>query len=180
MSGLQIGRRGGRTRRGTCVPAPLAAVVVGLAGCFTYQPVDAPGPAIGDEVRVELTGAGQDHLMARRALALPELTGRLLGQSDADGLLLQVRLSPERLGHGTETVVDTVRVPRSDIRGVGVRTLSKDRTIVAAALGVVGFAGAYGLFRARRSSSGGDGPGDGDVFIVIPLPALLGALGWGH
>lgn len=165
--------------RGRAMGFGAALAVLCLGGCFTYRPVDAPGPVAGDEVRVELTGAGRDNLMARRALALPELTGRLLGQDDADGLLLQVSLSPERLGYGTETVVDTVRIPRSDIRELGVRTLSRDRTIVAAALGVVGVTGAYGLFQARRSSSGGGGPGDGDVFTVVPLSALLGAIGLG-
>lgn len=156
----------------------LACVVPFGAACFTYQQVDAPGPTLGEDVRVELTGAGQDNLRQRRALALADVTGQVLS-SGTDDVLLRVHLSPQRLGYGTETVVDTLRIPRADIRDMEVKTLSRDRSIMAGALAVAGVAGSYALFQASLSGSGGERPRT-DPNFSLPVSALLGVLGLGR
>lgn len=150
-----------------------------LSGCYTYEPLDHPSPPVGEQVRVELTGAGQDNLFVRRAIDVDDLSGEVVNTAGTD-LLLRVRLSPQRLGYGTETLTDTVRVPVVDVREVGVRRLSKDRSLAMAAGGVVAVAGAFALFQARQSSGTDNGGGGGDLFTVIPISSLLRLVGGGR
>lgn len=166
----------GRLMRGVALPG----LLVGLAaGCYQYQPVEAPAPSIGEEVRVELTGAGQDRLQATRAIPFSELTGSVLSSSTQE-LLLQVELDSRRLGYGSGTVTDTIRVPRADVREVGVRTLSKNRSLFAAGVGLVAAAGVYALFTAELFSEG-SGEGGGPIeFLKIPLSSILNVVGGGR
>lgn len=165
-----------RLIRGVALPG----LFIGLAaGCYQYQPVEAPAPSIGDEVRVELTGAGQDRLQTTRAIPFSDLTGSVLSSSTQE-LLLQVELDSRRLGYGSGTVTDTVRVPRADVREVGVRTLSKNRSLVAAGVGLVAAAGIYALFTAELFSDGG-GEGGGPIeFLKIPVSSILNVVGGGR
>lgn len=146
----------------------LAALLAPLGGCFSYRPVEAPGPTPGERVRVELTGAGQDALMTRRALAMERLSGLVVGR-DADAVMLQVTLDPARLGYGSRAVTDTLTIPRGEIRDIGVRSLDGTRTLAAAALGVIGVAGIYALFEAALNSGEGSGEPTDVLFLRVPL-----------
>lgn len=166
----------GRLVRRVTLPGLLLAFA---AGCYQYQPVAAPAPGVGAEVKVELTGAGQDRLQAARAIPFSELTGTVLSSSTEE-LLLQVELDSRRLGYGTGTVTDTVRVSRVDVREVGVRTLSRNRSIFAAGVGLVAVAGIYALFTAELFSKN-DGQGRSPPeFLKIPLSSILTAVGGGR
>lgn len=158
----------------------LPGVFVGFAaGCYQYQPVQAPAPSIGERVRVELTGAGQDRLQATRAIPFSELSGSVLSSTTQE-ILLQVQLDSRRLGYGSGTVTDTVRVPRADVREVGVRTISRNRSIFAAAVSVVAVAGIYALFTAELFSDSDGGGRSPPEFLKIPLSSILNVVGGGR
>lgn len=142
-------------------------VMAGGAGCYVYEPVQAPAPRIGEEVRVDLTGAGRDHLRDRAGLLTEQLAGVVLG-SDATNLSLQVRLRGEQLGFGDGFFVDTLTVPRADIDEVGVKHLSGSRTAfaVAGAAGLV--AAAFTLFSADEAGGGtGEPPSEFDLIQLV-------------
>lgn len=162
--------------RGVALPGLLVTLA---AGCYQYQPVEAPAPSIGEQVQVQLTGAGQDRLQATRAIPFSELSGSVLSSSTQE-LLLQVELDSRRLGYGTGTVTDTIRVPRADVREVGVRTLSKNRSLFAAGVGLVAVAGIYALFTAELFSDNGGETGGPVEFLRIPLSSILNAVGGGR
>lgn len=158
----------------------LPGLFVGLAaGCYQYQSVEAPAPNIGERVRVELTGAGQDRLQATRAIPFSELTGSVLSSSTQE-ILLQVELDSRRLGYGSGSVTDTIRVPRADVREVGVRTLSRNRSLFAAGIGLVAVAGIYALFTAELFSDNDGSPRSPPEFLKIPLSSILNAVGGGR
>jgi hypothetical protein len=166
----------GRITRRVALPGLLVGLV---AGCYQYQPVEAPAPSIGEQVKVELTGAGQDRLQATRAIPFSELSGSVLSSSTQE-LLLRVELDSRRLGYGTGTVMDTIRVPREDVREVGVRTLSRNRSIFAAGVAVVAVAGIYALFTADLFSENSTQPRSPPEFLKIPLSSILNAVGGGR
>ncbi|MDZ7780817.1 MAG: hypothetical protein U5R14_12925 [Gemmatimonadota bacterium] len=157
----------------------LTCIVPLGTACFTYQAVDAPEPALGQDVRVELTGAGRDNLMERRALALSDVTGQVLSHDTSD-VLLRARVPARHLGPGhSETLVDTLRIPQADIRQMQVKTLSRERSIAAGALAVAGVAGTYALFQATLSGSGSERQRT-DPNFSLPLSWLLGILDFGR
>lgn len=163
-----------RTGRTLGAAVAVAVTALPLTGCFTYRTVETPGPVAGEEVRVELTGAGRDRLEASSGLAWDRIEGRLV-DADSDDLAVSVRLDPRRLGFGSQEYVDTVRVARSDVREVEVRELSTGRSLLAAGGVVAVAASAYALFSAE--SSGGDGGEGNEQFVVVPVLKLLGGIG---
>ncbi len=166
----------GRLMRRVALPGLLVTLA---AGCYRYEPVQAPAPSIGEQVKVELTGAGQDRLQATRAIPFSELTGSVLSSTTQD-IMLQVELDSRRLGYGSGTVTDTVRVPRADVREVGVRTLSRNRSLFAAGVAVVAVAGIYALFTADLFSDDNTQPRSPPEFLKIPLSSILNAVGGGR
>ena len=169
-------RSGGRRRRPFGAALLLLALSGSASACYHYQPVDAPAPAVGERVRVELTGAGQDRLLETQAIPFETLTGRVV-ESDARNLLLEVQLEASRLGFGSGTVIDTVQVARVDLRQVGVREISTGRSIFAGAVAVGAVAGIYALFSAELFDKTGDTPRTDPVFLTIPVSSILTALG---
>ena len=169
-----------RTRRAGRRPWGFVLMLFVLSGaassCYHYRPLDAPAPAVGERVQVELTGAGQDRLMETRAIPFEVLTGRVL-ESSTQNLLLEVQLESRRLGFGSGTVTDTVQVARADLRDVGVREISTGRSIFAGAVAVGAVAGIYALFKAELFDKSGDQPRTDPEFISIPLSSILRVIG---
>jgi len=166
----------GRLMRRVALPGLLVTLA---GGCYQYQPVQAPSPNIGERVKGELTGAGQDRLQATRAIPFSELTGSVLSSTTQD-IMLQVDLDSRRLGYGSGTVTDTIRVPRVDVREVGVRTLSRNRSLFAAGVAVVAVAGIYAIFTADLFSDNNSTPRSPPEFLKIPLSSILNVVGGGR
>jgi len=129
-----------------------------LQGCYSYHSVETPAPAIGEQVRVELTGAGQDRLRDNDGLLQSEVAGTVLSSSPEEIALL-VHLDGERLGFGQGAFVDTLNVARTDARDIGVRTFSRGRTALAVLAGIGVVAGAFQTFTADKSGTGTPDPG---------------------
>lgn len=163
-----------RPHRATAAAVATLFLVGGAAGCYSYVPPEPPGPVAGQEVRVELTGAGRDRLRDARSLDMGSLEG-LWVEGDAEELAVQVKLDANRLGFGTRDFVDTIRVARADVRGLGVKDISTSRSILAGAAGVAAVAGLYAAFGSGEGGEGGDDDG-GTQIILVPLSRVLGAL----
>jgi len=152
-----------------------AVVLANAAGCYSYRSVQPPHPSVGEEVQVELSGAGRDRLVTSSGVDVPTLTGTVL-EADASAVTLAVRLRGQRLGFGEGIFVDTMRVARADARDIGVKELSTSKSVLAATAGVVAVIGAIGLFRSEKSGEGGDEPGDvlNPVSLIRVLSGFLG------
>lgn len=138
----------------TCRTAVLAAAVLALAGCYTYQPLAQP--RTGVEVRVDVPVTSSVGSTARDPQMM-SFEGLLVGMGDT--LLLQTRSRQPMGTHGEFSVVDTIRVQSSAYANLEERVLSTPRTIAFTAA-VVG-AGAL-LVAAIDGWAGSEENGKGD------------------
>ncbi len=164
----RTGRRPRMARALASVVALLAALPV--AGCFTYAPAEPPGPVLGQQVRVELTGTGRDRLLETTGLDDDKVQGELLAMADTS-LTVAVVLDADRLGFGREDYVDTMQIARRDVREVGVKAFSPTRSALMAAAFVAAGAAAWAGFSATHSGS--PPPDGGNTFLQLPVHRVL-------
>src|SRR5688572_13210553 len=157
----------------------LLLAAIGLAGCYTYTPVESPTP--GMEVRARLTAeAASRH---SQGLDEPVLSyaGRVVSTS-ADALALDVLVARSSSAFQNVTIRDTVTLRRTEIQSVLHRKFSAPRsalfTVGAVAAGVLVVAGIEQIV-------GGTGPEEQDpgtpalrepFFVRIPFHQLIGWL----
>ncbi len=136
------------------VPCLLLGIV--LSGCFAYAPVALDTVQPGADVRVLVTpeqARALDELLLREARMVD---GRLL-EVGAD-LLLEVPVASGLQGGAMQSLNQRVRLPRSEVLQVELRSLNRGRTGL-----VVGVAGAVVLgsvIHALSRELGGDTRGD--------------------
>ncbi len=124
----------------------------------------------GDAVRVVLTGAAQDRLREENGLLLDEVRGRAL-DAGSTSLTVQVELSSAQLGFGSGMYLDTLQLNSAEMRDVQVREFSTSRTVLGVGVGLGAVFGAWRLFSAEDSGSGG-GEG-GEVFARVPFHSVV-------
>ena len=170
----------GPARRASCkwrAAVGLSAVVAVASGCYTYQPLDeGPVPRQPETIRVELTGAGEDAMMAERGIRLEVFEGRVLEEA-GDELTMEVRLPANLLAFSDRAVTDTLSVLRPHVRTLDVKQFSTGKTVAATAAGVAAGALLYAVIDAAVSDDDATGgEGDNIDFSVVPLVTTL--LGW--
>lgn len=147
-----------------------------LGGCYTYQSLESE-PMPRTEVRVRLTGTGQDELLRDRGLSLERIEGRLVEVGE-ERMALEVNLGANRSIYAATDLqgplLDTLVFSRSNLRDVDVRSFSAGRTVLLSAIGIAGVASAYSI----AVSSSGDGTSSGDdggsflFSIAVPFGRL--------
>lgn len=149
--------------------AGLAIVsLLGLTGCYSYQPVIRDDLSPGDPVRLRLSAAAAEELSDRVGLPVRSLEGPLLRMTP-DSLRVETGWGAYLAGTVFEARRDTLQFHRNQVLEVDRRDFSRVRTgILIAALAAVGVA------IIQSIGGGGDpdqDPGPSDpTFIRIPVP----------
>ena len=142
-----------------------------LSGCYSYTLVPARDAAVGQSVRVRVSGAQAERLEPVLGNTGREVEGELLDQQDSN-VVISVTMPLSTAGGG---VVDRARqrivIPRSELQELHVRRLDRGRTslAVAAAVAVTATAVAASTGAIRLGSSGSRGNPNREQ---IPLPLL--------
>ena len=150
--------------------ASAPALLVLLAGCFSYGPLDSVPPP-GTDVRIRLTIGGTLRLSELTMTAEREYEGELVSANERE-ILLSVARVTSATGVGRSRVLqDHMVFLRGEIERLEGRRLSVWRTsLVTAAL-----AGGLGILIKEAVGSGGGGappPGDPGTVGAAILPGL--------
>jgi hypothetical protein len=132
-------------------------VLVVLQGCYNYAPLETGVPPVGETVELRIGDRGRLELAERLGRGVSEIEGRLTSVTEREYQLNVTAVSylnGERSRWGGESI----RLDRDYVETSAVRTLSKRRTWIAAAVVAVGI----GAFIATRGLlvdflGGGDG-----------------------
>jgi hypothetical protein len=139
-----------------------AASVASLAGtgCYRYTPIESSTPALGTEVRLELTDAGAVTLGPLVGNRVELVDGRVITVADT-ALTLSVTGTTDRVGTETSWRGEQVVFPRSALASVHRRTLDRRRSYIAGgiAAGLVAVAGVG--FSLNGGGGGNHGGGTG-------------------
>lgn len=136
------------------------AAALGSAGCYGYQPAPPTAGPEGTVLRAELTEAGTSAIAGLVGPSAIRVEGALRATDDSTITLavseLERRgLDPERWNG------ERVRLPRSGIALLSVRSFSATRTASAVAIAVIG------ALVARSAVGGG---GNGATSVITPPP----------
>jgi len=128
------------------------APLVGLVGCYTYQPIEAAAVPVGAEVRAQITGAASDRVGPMlHNLDVRTLVGNVTENMNGSMML---EVPNGAMSHVTEAVAPLpARVPIApgDLVTLERRTLDVGRTTILGA-GIVGGV-SLGIALALRSGA---------------------------
>ncbi len=128
------------------------------AGCYYYQPLQAPAPEPGTYIQVMLTDSGTSHFWPYLGPDVGDLRGRLV-TADHQVLALSVESVEQRHGQVLSWKGETVTLGREYVAHMNERHLSKSRTFLIAAGSVAAFLTAITTFTNLGIGSGGGGGG---------------------
>lgn len=129
-----------------------------LAGCYSYQPLETPAPATGTQVVAELTDAGSVALASQVGPGVASLRGAVV-QWDQDTLLLALSAVMGRNDQETFWRGERVRVPHSSIAQVQQRRFALGKSFLFGGTVMGGLLAAVTAFQG--GSGGGGVPGGG-------------------
>ena len=111
----------------------LAAVL--LVGCYTFEPVQGPSPAVGTEIAFDINDAGRVALGGSMGPEIAQVEGRLLEKGPAEYL---VAVTDVHLLRGGEQVwsKEPVRIKSEYVSSVYEKKFSTARTVALSAIGV--------------------------------------------
>jgi hypothetical protein len=139
----------------------LIGVLSLTAGCYNYQPLATPSPAVGSYISVTLNDAGSEQLTRYLGPNIFVVRGRFLGNSDegaGGGLVVSASSVEAKRGDEFSWRGETVRLPADAIASLDVRRLSKGRSLLLAG---VGAGGVVATTLAFSLLGGGTQPGPG-------------------
>ena len=111
----------------------LAAVL--LAGCYTFEPVQGPTPAVGTEIAFDINDAGRVALGGSMGPEIVQIEGRLVEKGSADYL---VAVTTVHLLRGGEQVWsrEPVRIKSEYVSSVYEKKFSAVKSVALGAVGV--------------------------------------------
>jgi hypothetical protein len=111
----------------------LAAVLT--VGCYTYEPVQGPTPAVGAEIAFDINDAGRVALGGSMGPEIAQIEGRLVEKGAADYL---VAVTAVHMLRGGEQVwsKEPVRIKSEYVSSVYQRQFSAVKTVALSAIGV--------------------------------------------
>jgi hypothetical protein len=140
----------------------LPVLMVTLAACYTYRPLETPAPAPGDRVSAQLTTEGSRDLTGQIGPEVLHVEGNVLS-TDSAGLELEVREIESYRGIRSDWHGERLRLSHSAVAGMQERRLSIGGTtlmggVVAAGLyAVYRILGGPGLLEGASGQAGGGG-----------------------
>jgi len=111
----------------------LAAVL--LVGCYTFEPVQGPTPAVGTEIAFDINDAGRVALGGSMGPEIAQIEGRLVDKGSADYL---VAVTAVHLLRGGEQVwsKEPVRIKSEYVSSVYEKKFSAVKSVALGAVGV--------------------------------------------
>jgi hypothetical protein len=137
-------------------------LIISLAACYTYRPLETPAPAPGDRVSAQLTTEGSRDLTGQIGPEVLHVEGNVLS-ADSTGLELEVREIESYRGIRSDWHGERVRLPSSAVAGMQERRLSIGGTTLMGGVVVAGLYAVYrilggpGLLEGTSGQSGGGG-----------------------
>jgi hypothetical protein len=148
------------------------ALAVGvLSGCYGYIPVDIEAVPPGAQVLVRVTRQGMVGVPELLDQTGNALRGRVMSQT-ASLLVLRVPIAVQRRGPASESIGQDINLAAGEIIDVELRTLSRVRTAVTVAAGVVAAASAiYSFGKVSNEPEPPEGPEEGMRIPLLSFPA---------
>lgn len=112
-----------------------AFAAVLLAGCYTFEPVSGPTPAVGSELAFDITDAGRVALGGAMGPEIGQVEGRLVQQDTSEYVVAVTSVHLLRGGEQTWSG-EAIHLKSAYVGRVYERKYSKSRTIALAAVGV--------------------------------------------
>lgn len=111
----------------------LAAVL--LMGCYTFEPVQGPTPAVGTEVEFDINDVGRVALGGSMGPEIAQIEGRLVEKGAADYL---ISVTAVHMLRGGEQVwsKEPVRIKSEYVSSVYEKKFSAAKTVALSAVGV--------------------------------------------
>jgi hypothetical protein len=151
----------------------LGTLLLASSACYTYSAVPATGAAVGERVRVRISGAEAERLESVLGMTDRELEGELLEQSDSS-LAVAVPLPLPIAGGGVaERAHQRIVIPRSDVQEIELRHLDKMRTTLLVGIGIAGVATAVAASTGAIQLGSGGSRGNPNESKLPPLLPLL-------
>jgi hypothetical protein len=119
------------------------AMMLALAGCYTYRPISTTPPAQGTRISAQLTGQGSVDMASQIGPDILHVEGDVV-DADSAGLELVVREVESFRGIRSGWQGEHVRIPSEAVAGLQVRRLSLGGTSL---MGGVMVAGLYAIYR---------------------------------
>lgn len=140
---------------------PLASLLLLLlAGCYTYQPVNNAKLPNGRQVRLTLTDVGTADLAAQLGPTTESVLGSLVGDS-AGAYLLVVTETRKRNGIEIGWQGERVAIPRAMVANVHQRQFSRTRTAAVSAALIAALVVTREIFWGPGGTFGGATPKPG-------------------
>jgi hypothetical protein len=135
-------------------------LVLLVAGCYNYLPLENPAPASGTRVAADLTDAGSLEMASQVGPGAASVRGDVV-ESDPSGLLLALRAVLGRNEQETLWNGEQVRIPLTTVARLQQRRFALGKSILFGASIVGGLFGAMKAFEGGGSggiTGGGGGP----------------------
>ena len=129
---------------------PLAVVTGALSACYTYVPLRAPAPPVGETLAFEITDQGRVGLGQRMGSGVARIEGRLTGVQD-NNYVVNVFSVANIDGTHALWSGEPVNLQRDFVGAVKERKLSRTRSFLLAG----GIVGGITAFAVGRSLIGG-------------------------
>jgi hypothetical protein len=160
----------------TVVRFGILVVAVVSQGCYTYVPLEAAIPPVGETVSLQISDRGRVELSERFGPGLERIEG-LVTSVDSENVVMNVYRVAHIGGLRNRWSGETVRVRMGLVDRLEERRLSRARTYTLAAVAtgavaaLVASQGLFGWYTGDNSSDPGDGPAES-----LAWPARL----WGN
>lgn len=151
-------------RSGSGRPITAAALLATLAsgGCYAHAPLAMESAEPAQEVRVELTEAGEVRVRRLMELEGPTLSGRVV-EVGRESLLVEVPIGMRRDHLHSRVVYQPLELRREELARLELRRLDHARSAGVAAVLAIGVASVIRMM-------GGEGYGTGTTQPVDPAP----------
>jgi hypothetical protein len=133
-------------------------LVVLVAGCYSYHPLEDPAPASGTQVAADLTDTGSLELASQVGPGVMSLRGEVV-ESNHDALLLALT---SVLGRNEQEIFwrgEQVKVPLTVVMRVQQRRFAPGKTILFGGAVLGGLLAAVKAFEGNGNPGGGPGSG---------------------
>jgi hypothetical protein len=138
----------------------LLSLVLALASCYRFSPIEGGTPDRGQEVRLDLTDEGSVRLAPMIGPRISAIDGKVVESADT-AIVLAVQAVVAQTGRSMNWSQERLTVPRSAVSSIRTRTLDRKRSWIVAGLSVVGVIALGEVFGFGNGFDGLLGGGDG-------------------
>jgi hypothetical protein len=139
-------------------PTPILLALV--AGCYSYQPIETPAPALRTRVQADLTDAGSVQMASQIGPGISSVRGEVI-ESDSQAVLLALTSVVGRNEQEVFWAGEQVRIPLTSVARLQQRRFAASKTMVFGGAFLGSLLLAVEAFTGPGSGGGGGGSGGG-------------------